>query len=113
AFKGRSISALPDDLLAEIAKLGGGSLAFGVRQGKEESVTRALEVVRDRKAPLADRTELIDILGEARQARSVPMLVPLLADTENQAVRKAALIALQAYDDEKIGSEGVRLRPKV
>ena len=36
AFKGRSIAGLPDELLAEIAKLGGGSIAFGVRQGKDD-----------------------------------------------------------------------------
>jgi putative heme-binding domain-containing protein len=113
AFKGRSISALPEELLAEIAKLGGGSLAFSVRQGKEDALARALEVVRDPKAVLNDRVELIEILGESKQPRSVPVLLALLADKDNDKIRKAALTALQSYADERIGTDVVELYPSL
>ncbi len=49
AFKGRSIAGLPDELLAEIAKLGGGSMAFGVRQGKADAIDKALAMVGTRR----------------------------------------------------------------
>src|SRR5436190_20531054 len=75
AFKGRSIAGLPNELLAEIAKLGGGSIAFAVRQGKTDAVDKALAVIVDAKAPLGERMELIDILGEAKQPRCVPPLL--------------------------------------
>jgi putative heme-binding domain-containing protein len=113
AFKGRSISGLPDDLLAEIAKLGGGSLAFEVRQGKEESVIRALDAVQDPKTAKSDRLELIDILGQSDQPRCVPVLIALLAEQENSEVRKGAMTALQAFPDERIGAAVVKLYPKL
>ena len=51
AFKGRSIAGLPTNLLEEIAKLGGGSIAFGVRQGKDDAVDKALALIQNPKAP--------------------------------------------------------------
>ena len=46
AFKGRSIAGLPPELLAEIARLGGGSTAFGVRQGQAEAIAKGLALIR-------------------------------------------------------------------
>jgi putative heme-binding domain-containing protein len=111
AFKGRSIAGLPPELLAEIGKLGGGSLAFAVRQGKDDAVAKALDLVMNPKAPADARLELIDILGEAKQAKSVPVLLELLARKENETIHKAALGALQAYPDGRIGAEVVKRYP--
>jgi putative heme-binding domain-containing protein len=111
AFKGRTIAGLPNELLAEIAKLGGGSIAFGVRQGKEEAVNKALAMIRDPKAPLSERLELIDILGEANQPRCVTPLLALLSAKEPEAIHKMALGALQNYKEDRIGAEVVRLLP--
>ncbi len=111
AFKGRSSAGLPPELLAEIAKLGGGSVAFGVRQGKEEAIGKALAVVQNPKAPVADRVELIEILGEAKQSRCVPTLLALLGGKENETITKSALTALQAYKDDRIGAEVVKRYP--
>lgn len=108
AFKGRSSAGLPPDLLAEIGKLGGGSVAFGVRQGKEEAIGKALAVVQNPKAPAAERVELIEILGEAKQPRCVPVLLALLAAKESDTITKTALTALQSYKDERIGAEVVK-----
>jgi putative heme-binding domain-containing protein len=111
AFKGRSIAGLPPELLAEIGKLGGGSLAFAVRQGKDDAVAKALDLVKNPKAPADQRLELIDILGEAKQAKSVPVLLELLGRKETEAIHKAALGALQAYPDGRIGAEVVKRYP--
>jgi putative heme-binding domain-containing protein len=111
AFKGRSSAGLPPELLAEIAKLGGGSLAFGVRLGKEEAIAKALDVVQNPKAPPVDRVELIEILGETKQTRCVPVLLGLLAAKETEAITKSALTALQAYKDDRIGAEVVKRYP--
>lgn len=111
AFKGRSIAGLPNELLEEIANLGGGSIAFSVRQGKPEAIDKALAVISDAKKPLGERIELIEILGEAKQPRCVPALLAIVSGKEPDGLRKAALGSLQAYKDEKIGAEVVKLLP--
>ena len=113
AFKGRSSAGLPDELLAEIAKLGGGSIAFGVRQGKDDAIAKALSADPEPEdAAATARIELIDIFGEAKQPRCVdPLLALLGAAPESAALQKATLGSLQAYKDDKIGAEVVRLLP--
>jgi putative heme-binding domain-containing protein len=113
AFKGRSIAGLPDELLAEIGKLGGGSIAFGVRQGKEDMIAKALVLLQNPKTPLPERIELIDIFGEAKQPRCVVPLLTLLDAKEPDAVRKASLGSLQSYKDDKIGAAVVKLLPSI
>ncbi|MBI2805112.1 MAG: c-type cytochrome [Planctomycetes bacterium] len=111
AFKGRSIAGLPNDLITQIAKLGGGSVAFGVRQGKEAAITQALTMIANPKTSAQQRLELIELFGEARQPRCVPPLLMLVAAKESDAVKKIALGALQAYPDDRIGAEVVKAFP--
>lgn len=111
AFKGRSITGLPNELVAEIAKLGGGSVAFGVRQGKADAVNKALGIIQNLKAALAERVELIEILGESKEPRSLPVMLSLLSAKESPTLHKTTLGALQSYKDDKIGSEVVKLLP--
>jgi putative heme-binding domain-containing protein len=111
AFKGRSSAGLPNELLAEIAKLGGGSIAFGIRQGKDDAITKALALLQNPKTPIAERIELIDIFGEAKEPRCVEPLLTLLSNKEPMAIHKAALGSLQSYKDDKIGAGVVKLLP--
>lgn len=113
AYKGRSIAGLPPALMREIDKLGGGSVAFGVRQGRNEAVTRALALAAQSRTPVAERVALIETFGEARQPRCVPVLLTVLSGKEPDAVRRAALGALQAYRDPAIGAAVVRLYPQL
>lgn len=111
AFKGRSSAGLPAELLEEIAKLGGGSIAFAVRQGKADAVSKALALVQNGKTPLPQREELVAILGEARQPQAVPALIALAQSPEPDSLRKTALTALQAFNEERIGAAVVKLYP--
>lgn len=113
AYKGRSIAGLPPELMREIAKLGGGSVAFGVRQGRAEAVAKALALAANPKTPAAERVALIETFGEAKQPRCVPVLLKVIAGKEPDAVRHAALGALQAYRDPAIGAAVVRLYPQL
>ena len=110
AFQGRSIAGLPQELLEEIAKLGGGSIPFGVRLGRPEALAEALALVQNSKTAKAQREEIIAILGEAQQAAAVPILLDLLGGKESD-LHKAALSALQAFKDDKIGVQVVKLYP--
>lgn len=113
AFKGRSSAGLPNELLAEIEKLGGGSIAFGVRQGKKEALAKALALIENPKAPAPERLELIEIFGEAKQPRCVEPLLTILAGDDSIVLKKAALGSLQAYKDAKIGVAVVKQLPKM
>jgi putative heme-binding domain-containing protein len=113
AFKGRSALGLPAELIAEVRKLGGGSLAFGVRQGSDEALAKALATISSPKATVADRVELVEILGEAHRPGCVPGLLKLLAPMEPEPLRRAALGALSSYKDDEIGASVVRLLPQM
>lgn len=108
AYKGRSIAGLPTELLQEIARLGGGSIAFAVRLGKSDAVDRALALLQNPKAPLAEREEIASILGEAKQPKSIAPLLHVALAKEPDLLRKTALTALQAYDDPSIGAAVVK-----
>ena len=111
AFKGRSIAGLPDDLLAEVERLGGGSIAFGVRQGKADAIARGLDLLQNPKTPASERIELIEIFGEAKQPSCVPPLLKILRAKEPEAIQKAALAALESYRDDAIGASVVDQLP--
>ena len=113
AFKGRSSAGLPNELLVEIEKLGGGSIAFGVRQGKKDAIAKALALIENPKAAPPERLELIEIFGEAKQPRCVEPLLAILGGNDTPALKKAALGSLQAYKDAKIGAEVVKQLPKM
>jgi putative heme-binding domain-containing protein len=113
AFKGHSIAALPAELLSEIDKLGGGSVAFGVRQGRPEALAQALQIVRNPKAPLPQRLEMIETLGEAKQPSCIEPLLALLPTEQPDAIRKAVLAALQSYKDDRIGAAVVQAYPRL
>jgi putative heme-binding domain-containing protein len=113
AYKGKSAIGLPAELVEEVAKLGGGSVAFGVRQGREEAVAKALALIANANTPLPDRVELIEILGEAHRPGSVAPLLALLHASEPEPVRRAALGALTAFKDDQIGGAVVKLLPQM
>ncbi|HEV3023363.1 MAG TPA: c-type cytochrome, partial [Pirellulales bacterium] len=113
AFKGRSSAGLPAELLEEIDKLGGGSIAFAVRQGKREAVAKALARVQDAKTPLAQREELAAILGEVKQPAALPVLLEIIQRKESDSLRKTALAALQSYNEDRIGLAVVKLHPSL
>jgi putative membrane-bound dehydrogenase-like protein len=113
ASRGRLLEGLPKELVNILAKAGGDSLPLGVRQGRTDSVARALRVIADRKAKLADRLQLIEIFGEINQPTSVPVLLTLAEKDADQRIKTAALVALTLYDDPHIGKAVVALYPNL
>jgi putative heme-binding domain-containing protein len=109
AFKGRGIGALPPDLLEETAKLGGGSVALGVRQGLPEAIDKALQTINNPKAKSEDRLDCIEVFGEVHQPRCIPALLAIARGPANDPLRKAALTALEQYDDSSIGAAVVSI----
>jgi putative heme-binding domain-containing protein len=109
AFQGRSLSGLPDELLKVMIRVGGGSPALKVRQGDEKATDDALKLIADEKADRKQRLQFVQVFGEVRQPRAVPILLTLVEKSKDDALRQAALASLQSYPDEKIGAEVTRL----
>jgi putative membrane-bound dehydrogenase-like protein len=104
AFQGRSLASLPDELVTAIAKAGGGSTALKVRQGDPAAIDEALKVIADSKAPQKDRLQFIQVLGQVKQPRSVPILLEQLKTTSDEAVAREILSALPQYERPEIAT---------
>ena len=104
AFKGRSLAELPDELAEAISKTGGESVVLGVRRGESGAVAEAIRTVADTQAPTEKRLRYVEILGEVKQPTAEPVLLELLAKTEDPALLRGALAALQQFDQPEIAN---------
>jgi len=102
AFEGRSLAELPPQLVAAIAKAGGGSLQLRLRQSQPAAITEALEKVASSKTSARERVGLIEIFGQVRQESSLPTLLKLIAEESDGTVISAALVSLISYENENI-----------
>lgn len=105
AFTGRPLTGLPPQLVEALAARGGGSLALRLRQGQAEAIDQALALVGDDKAKKSERIQLIQILGEIEQPRSVAVLLQLLARSKEEDLLQAVVAGLQPFREEHIGAE--------
>lgn len=121
AFKGRSVAGVPRQLLDALASFGGLSLALDVRRGNPAAVERALALIADQAAGRDQRLPLLEVLGEVRAPQSVPVLLSLLQPPPGAAappgadavLQRAALVALQQFDDAQIGREVLAAWPSL
>lgn len=102
AFEGRVMPALPNELLQAMARAGAGSLLLDIRQGKPEALEAALGQLTDAKVKLGTRISLAQILGEVKEARALKPLLEITLKEKDLALRRAALTALQAFEDPTI-----------
>jgi putative membrane-bound dehydrogenase-like protein len=111
AFQGRPVGNLPSELAEGLSRLGGASVALGLRQNQPEAVAKALAVLADDKADVSERLQYVQIFGEVSQPRCVPVLLDLVRRSADDTLRAAALTALQAYDDSQIPVTVLALYP--
>jgi len=104
---------LPDELARALERSGGGSPVIALRRGTPEAVDPALKSIADAKTESRERVQFIQALGEIREKRAVPVLLKLLGDSRDDAVRSAALAALAAFDDPTIAPEIIRAWPEL
>ena len=113
AYEGRALTGLPEELIAAIGKSGGGSLALKLRQGNSAALEEALRIVADEKGPRADRLKLTQIFAEIHPKSALPVLLAVAQKSADAELQGAALGALQAFDDQQIGTTVVDLLPKL
>jgi putative heme-binding domain-containing protein len=109
AFSGRTLGDLPDELVAALTKVGGGSLALRLRRGDDAALAEALNLAADERTDVKQRVEVIQVLGQIRQDRAVDVLLHVVATTKQADVQSAALTALQPYDAAHIGESLAKL----
>ncbi|HJT76322.1 MAG TPA: PVC-type heme-binding CxxCH protein [Gemmataceae bacterium] len=109
AFQGRPLGDLPPELDEALAKFAGHSVVLGLRRNQPEAVQKALAVIADDRADAGKRLQFVQILGEVKQPRAVPVLLGLVEHSRDEPLRMAALTALQQYNDPAIGAAVVRL----
>lgn len=104
AVKGRSLAGLPSELVAALARAGGGSLALRVRQGSADAAREAIEALTDEKTPSDRRQKLARTLGEVAAPEAVPALLEIIRESDDAALLKTALAALGSYEDPQIAA---------
>ena len=106
AYQGREIKHLPESLTNAIASyqksLGQDDLVLNIRLGKEEAIDQALKFIADEKSDRPKRLSYMEVLGEVKPARAVPVLVNLMGSS-SIAIKRGALQALINFDDPTIG----------
>jgi putative heme-binding domain-containing protein len=113
AYAGRPLSNLPDELVAAMAESGATSPTIKLRQGDADEVREALKTIADESADASRRQQLVQIFGGLKQPSCVPVLLKVAAQSRNDTLRAAAIVALQAYPDPIIGEQIVALFPNL
>ena len=108
AYKGRSLAGLPDQLVTAIAKSGGGSTALKLRQGEAAAIKTAITAVETGQGSAADRLQYLQIFGEVRRPEFIPVLLKVVDSEKNADLVSAALTALQAFDDLRVGQSVIK-----
>lgn len=102
AYQGRSLTNLPAELTNRLARYSGASISLGLRQNRPEALDKALAVIADEEGDNTERMQYIQILGEVKQPKCVPLLLKIVETSTDDPVRVAALGALHLYDDAAI-----------
>ncbi|MDE2641477.1 MAG: c-type cytochrome [Verrucomicrobiota bacterium] len=102
SYKGRSMAALPERLLAAMAGHGGGSLALDLRRGEAKAIDEALRVIADVKADKVMRLQYTEILGEVPSAKAIPVFLGIVKSEPGSDLKRAALGSLKPYNDRRV-----------
>ncbi len=113
AYRGRTMTGLPDELIAAMAASGGASLSVRLRQGDAAGVKEALAIVSDPKAKLEDRLLYTRTFGEVRTDDAVPVLLKIAGGEKTAALSKAAFASLGAYDSDIIATSTVEALQRI
>jgi putative heme-binding domain-containing protein len=111
AYQGRPLVGLPEELLSAMEKAGGTSVLIGARRGQPAAVEEALAMIAGSSTNTSRRLQLIQVFGEAKQEKAIPVLLAVARDAKPPELRRAALGALGLYDSPDIGSEVLTQMP--
>lgn len=111
AFAGRSLSALPKEVAQAMLAAAGEAntpvtIALRARLGDAEALAQVVKFVQnDDPSVKAQRITYLELLGEIGSPATVPVLLDAALKSRWHSVRRAALTALQRFDDPQIGKQ--------
>ncbi len=95
AFEGGRIPELPPSLAAalkaHLASKLDTDLALAVKTGSPDAVKKAIEVIKDDKAPLANRVAMVQAFVDAQNRAVIPAILNVFGRAGNPGVRQALL----------------------
>ena len=111
AFKGRSLSGLPGELITAMARHGQGSPALRLRGGDAEMIAQAIRTIADESAKPDSRIQFLQVLADMKVPSAIDPVFGILQTTTNAEIRRTALMALSPYDDARICARLLDLYP--
>ncbi|NIP98330.1 MAG: hypothetical protein GWO24_34930, partial [Akkermansiaceae bacterium] len=102
AFAGGPLPGLPGDLVAALAEFGELSLELRVRRGDEDAVAEAIAIAGNQNAVPAERWRYIRAFGEAGPPSTLQVLLGIVREEEDAALRQAALAALSRFASDEV-----------
>lgn len=105
AYKGRKLDRVPAALREEIAKVPGNvALKLRLGLGSEHDFKVGMASAEDESADKAERTEMIQALSDAANPEVIDPLLKIVRSSKSNSIRKAALHALQSFDEARVAS---------
>lgn len=116
-LRGKDIIGLSVELTKAIqpyqSELFGAPLTLSIRQGNQNSIKKALNIISDENADFDHRLSYIIVFGQKNQPESVPVLLKIVESSKSTpAMKEAALQALQQYNLDEIGLRAVKAYPQ-
>lgn len=90
-----------------------GILKLALKLGDSAALARAHTLLTDLKQPDANRATILETVGQLHQPQWIPRFLQALTGTKSNAVRAAALGALQSYDDPRIAPAVLQVYPQL
>jgi putative membrane-bound dehydrogenase-like protein len=120
-LEGRRLTEVPPEMAGPLSALwdrpgappGVPLIRFAARLGSPEAFKKALERVNDRRAPAAERTALVELLGQLARPEGLPLLLDLVDDDASKGLAVAALNALGGYQSPEVASRLLARYPKL
>lgn len=104
AFKGRSLADVPEELMEALDKAGASqSVTLGLRRGDAKAMQEAVAVLKDTAAPVEQRLEYLEVLADVKLPAVLPVLLATISDHRQMPLHRAALTALQQFDQPELG----------
>ena len=116
---GQSVAKIPAELGQSLERLLKNDpiptalVRLGLRLGHPRAYARAIAIINDRKAPEAERLQMIQTLGETSGNAASGDLFKLLDENPSLAIATSILTALERSDHSEIPGEILKLYPKL
>jgi putative heme-binding domain-containing protein len=112
AFEGGKIPELPPALAtalnAHLASKLDTDLALAVKTGSAEAVKKALTIIRDDKAPTANRVALVQAFADAGNREVIPAILQVFSGRGNPTVRQALLPFAAKFSDPALATAVIK-----